>query len=799
MLSCMMIPCIMGEPPAQLVKPNKPLPKPVDIIQSKTHFTLPADFQLPESPPAPKAIGERALHYFFTDDFEGPFPGKYWSVYAIPSPQPDIPSVNAYWGKTNYAYYTPYNSVWCAASGPNGVNPAASNYPNNMNAWMVAGPFDFTNVTAAYLTFNAWFDCEKSNSETGEGDVFAFGYSVDGYSYYGYLISGKSVKWIDDFQIDFSESYGGPIGLGQRNVYIAFVFYSDNTINSKGAYVDDVKVFGYLQGPPPTPSPTPQPTKTHTPTPTPTPPPVGYHTTFQIQNTGTAALRVTNITKEKNSSWLSFLTHSAYPIRIAPNASATVDVYASAAGLAKGVYNDRLVIYSDVAGKNPYPDGYHVTLNVAPATPTPTPAPVLPSVVIGTIADIQTRKPVNGATVQIDGGALKAFSNAQGKFYIHGVSPGAHTLQVWGFAYEYKEKNINVSSNSIYDAGSFNLLKVAGTVVGRLTDSTTDEPLAAATVQLDGGDQWRTLTDEQGNFMLIFVAPGAHKLQAWGYAYTFQEHNIVVNSSGPTDVGNKSFMIIPDTVRGQIVDKGTGRPILGAHVQYDGGGEGKQVATNITGRYILVSVPAGNHELQSWGWAYGFNQKKITHSAGTATDAGQLALAPVGGTVNGRLLDAVNGLPVYNATIQLDGGNYAPWKTTSQLNGDFIVYDVTGGTHQFQTWGYAYRFLQQAIECVTGQNKSMGDIQLTPDPNTFNGRVLDAQTRLPISGAEVVCTGAGKTITTKSFPDGRFVLLNVPKGVFDITVDATGKTLVYFKSAHPGENLNVELGDVLIP
>ncbi len=417
----------------------------------------------------------------------------------------------------------------------------------------------------------------------------------------------------------------------------------------------------------------------------------------------------------------------------------------------------------------------------------------------GAIKDLETQKPVNGIIVQLDGGAFQTYTNAKGEFSIYGAAPGMHKLQVWGFAYNFQQFDIYVFDDKDTAIAEIAMTKLDGTVVGRIVDSQTGEPLAAATAQLDGGGVWRTLTDEQGYFMFLGVTPGAHTLQAWGYAYNFQEQPINVKETGATDVGSRGFTIIPDTIRGQIIDAGTGRPIMNAHVQFDGGGLGKETKTNITGRFILVNVPAGARQLQTWGWAYQFKQIDVAQNAGAATDAGQIGINPVGGTVNGRLLDAVNGLSVYNAVAQLDGGNKASCLTNSLLNGDFIMYDVTGGTHTFQTWGYAYRFLQQEITATEGNNLNLGDILLTPDPNTFNGRALDAGTRLPISGATVILTGNGQNISTTSFPDGRFVLLNVPQGNYDITVEAPAHSLAHLKAAHPGNNINAEIGDVLLP
>ncbi|HRR99377.1 MAG TPA: carboxypeptidase regulatory-like domain-containing protein [Candidatus Sumerlaeia bacterium] len=419
--------------------------------------------------------------------------------------------------------------------------------------------------------------------------------------------------------------------------------------------------------------------------------------------------------------------------------------------------------------------------------------------ITGLIKDAQTLKPINGIIVQLDGGVLQTNTDAKGKFTIYEASTGNHKLQVWGFAYDFKQYDIYVYGNKDTQIDEILMTKLKGTVVGRMVDSQTGEPLAAAAAQLDGGGKWRTRTDEQGYFMFLSVTPGAHTLQAWSYAYNFQEQPITVNATGATDIGNRYFSIVPNTIRGQIVDAGTNRPIMNAHVQYDGGGVGKETKSNISGRFILVNVPAGVRQLQTWGWAYQFNQTAVAQNSGAATDAGKIGIRPIGGTVNGRLLDADNGLPVYNAFVQMDGGIYSPYLTTSLLNGDFIIYNVTGGTHLFQTWGYAYRFYQKSITATSGSNLNLGDILLTPDPNTFNGRALDAGTRLPISGATVILTGNGQNITTTSFPDGRFVLLNIPQGIYDITVEDATHNLVHIKAAHPGNNVNVDIGDAMLP
>ena len=431
------------------------------------------------------------------------------------------------------------------------------------------------------------------------------------------------------------------------------------------------------------------------------------------------------------------------------------------------------------------------------ATPTPTPF-YGATLATGRILDTQSGKPVNGATVQIDGGILKVFSDAQGNYYLYGVDEGAHKLQVWGFAYEFKEINISVVKDQITNVPAISLGKIRGTVVGRLVDDQTGEPLINARVQLDYNMAGGTMTDEDGQFMLIFVAPGLHRLQSWRYAYTFQEQIIDVNSYAVTDIGELRFSMIADAVRGQVADANSGRPIEGAVVQYDGGAEGKRVYTDANGRYILVNVPQGEHQLQVWGLAYGYTESEFIHIAGTSEDLGKTILSPIGNTVSGRLVDSVNGLPVYNATVQLDGGAQLEWNGASGRNGDFILYNVTPEIHYFQTWGYAYRFLERQIKPASGQNIYLGEVALTPDPNTFNGRIIEAQTRLPLGGASIVLYGKNSTRAATSFPDGRFVLINLPEGVYGLKVEMPTHETLYFRAIHAGGDKNIQLGDVPI-
>ncbi|HOE63983.1 MAG TPA: carboxypeptidase regulatory-like domain-containing protein [Candidatus Sumerlaeota bacterium] len=429
-----------------------------------------------------------------------------------------------------------------------------------------------------------------------------------------------------------------------------------------------------------------------------------------------------------------------------------------------------------------------------------------PYYLTGQILDVEWGAPVNGATVQIDNGAVMAFADNQGRFYLYGVAPTMHKLQTWGIAHEYAERIVYMPDGKSYDVGPIYIKKIDGVVFGKLVDSITGEPLVRATVQIDGGKIWRTQTDQFGNYLFYNVDRVPHSLQCWGYAYTYFQKGFYLNPQGSLKIDDISLSVIPNAVRGQVLNAVTKRPIVNATVQYDGGGAGMETKTNADGRFVLCNIPAGYHQLQVWGLAYNFVGLNFHHAVNAAEILGTIELMPIGGSISGRVVDATNGLPVLNATVQINGGaGVDSWKTTTDSNGEYILYNISDGVQKIQTWGYGYRFQEYDFDFFS-ENTNINDIALIPDPNTFTGRVLDADTRLPIEKSLIIMSDNNQWVKSESFSDGRFVVLNVrpetdynSPAAYDITAEALDNDLVYLRSIHPGEGQNVNLGDFLLP
>jgi hypothetical protein len=187
----------------------------------------------------PAATGWQEI---MADGFEGMFPGV-WELW-VPSGATD-----AYWGKDNYRAHSGSYSAFCAKSGTAGVNPP-SDYPNDMEAWLIHGPFSLADATDAELEFYFWLDSESDYDSLG---LYA---SINGEDFYGRGWTGDYGGW-KGRSFDLTNVYGLGNLCGESQVWIAFIFESDTVGNDRGAFIDDVvlrKYVGAANNPPNTPS-----------------------------------------------------------------------------------------------------------------------------------------------------------------------------------------------------------------------------------------------------------------------------------------------------------------------------------------------------------------------------------------------------------------------------------------------------------------------------------------------------------------------------------------------------------------
>ncbi len=169
------------------------------------------------------------------EGFEGDFPGPGWTRVDRSSDGYD-----RRWGQNDYRAYQSSWAAWPACGGSNAICPEApygpeDYYPNNMDTWMIYGPFDLRDAVLAHTDFQLW---RKIRS----GDYLVFEVSHDGVAFQELARwdgSGDGWELKDVYYNDYR---------GDDSVWVAWRFYSNGSSTWDGPWVDRVRVWKYVPG-----------------------------------------------------------------------------------------------------------------------------------------------------------------------------------------------------------------------------------------------------------------------------------------------------------------------------------------------------------------------------------------------------------------------------------------------------------------------------------------------------------------------------------------------------------------------
>ena len=107
---------------------------------------------------------------------------------------------------------------------------------------------------------------------------------------------------------------------------------------------------------------------------------------------------------------------------------------------------------------------------------------LLLGIIEGTVTDSSTGDPIEGATVTANG--YSNITDAEGRYSIE-VPPGTYNVTASATKYVSQSKTATVTSNT-NPTLDFALTPLNGTISGRVTDSSTGDPISGATVTING-------------------------------------------------------------------------------------------------------------------------------------------------------------------------------------------------------------------------------------------------------------------------------------------------------------------------
>jgi hypothetical protein len=163
----------------------------------------------------------------FEEDFEATFPQGPCAVYDVSND-----GFERTWGKDNFRFSTGSWAGWPASAGADSVDPAVSNYPADLDSWLICGPFNLSYAQDFLVNFNRWMEINDAD------DHFFVGASTDGSTFRGLNWSGVS-NW-STYHIWFQGV------AGDDSVWVGWQFYSDGDGDqAAGVWLDALEVWRY--------------------------------------------------------------------------------------------------------------------------------------------------------------------------------------------------------------------------------------------------------------------------------------------------------------------------------------------------------------------------------------------------------------------------------------------------------------------------------------------------------------------------------------------------------------------------
>ncbi len=268
---------------------------------------------------------------------------------------------------------------------------------------------------------------------------------------------------------------------------------------------------------------------------------------------------------------------------------------------------------------------------------------------------------------------------ASGSYRIHFGGDADH-LEEWHHdaASFGAATTLTVTNNGITTANES--LAPYGTLSGTVTDAVTGLPIEGAWVNLydsSGNHKGSTGTNVNGYYKFEDLAPGSYRVRFDCGNYSFEWHHnaatfgtataVTVNPGATTTV-NEDLVYANGTLSGTVTDAVTGLPIEGIAVEiYDlsqnwlGYGH-----TDPNGYYEFTEFASGSYRIHIGGDAD--HREEWHHDAASFGSAATVTVTSKGittanesltpyGTLVGTVTDAVTGLPIESAGVNLYDAN----------------------------------------------------------------------------------------------------------------------------------------------
>lgn len=313
---------------------------------------------------------------------------------------------------------------------------------------------------------------------------------------------------------------------------------------------------------------------------------------------------------------------------------------------------------------------------------TVTPPPALTGGLQGTVVDLATGLPLQGATVSVTGPkSYTGSTDSAGNFLFSTIDTGSYSVTVSLTGYGVNSYSIIITSGVTANLGSIALTlnPTTGTIQGTVTDSSTNAPISGAAITVSGSGAGTAVTAPDGSYQLSGISPGTITLSAskTGYGAVTGTGTITVGGTLVYNIALTPAPVTTTELKGVLSDNTTNQPVSNAVVTLTLSGTGavSSAASDASGAFIFHSLDPGTYAISVAATGYISQTGTLTIVANVVNNVGtiQLTPAPTVTTITGTVTDAVSGLVLPNADVSVVGTSIAA-KTDS--TGSYTLADV---------------------------------------------------------------------------------------------------------------------------
>lgn len=360
-----------------------------------------------------------------------------------------------------------------------------------------------------------------------------------------------------------------------------------------------------------------------------------------------------------------------------------------------------------------------------------------------------------------------------------------------------------------------------GSISGNVTDDSTGQPLAGATVVAKKTDHLfgsQALTDEFGNYTIGELPAGDYIVVAFKEGYHFEIYNntqkedsvTLVHVNAGQNTPDINFSLTPKetppnlgSISGTVTDFETGEPIPGAilvafdlihHLEeYH-----SKARTDSSGNYTIENLFPSKYKVIAWAEGYNFEVYPETVAVGPGQHVTSINFQlkkKQRGAIAGNVIEKGSGLPLHALVIahQVEGRGYGRALTDS--TGHYLIENLPEGRYKVIAFAREHHpaVYPEPVPVIGGQITDGINLELELLPleltGVISGTITDDTTGSPLSSALIVAfakTEEGHHIVrfTFSAEDGTYELKHLPMIPMYVAAWAKGYMAELYNDAH---------------